>query len=91
MAAFEDDNLMVDEADGATLGSVDSSLVAGGGVAAGGMGGMGGVGAVGAGAGAGGAMMTAEEPADTILHMRRYDLSITYDKYYQTPRVWLVG
>lgn len=22
---------------------------------------------------------------------RRYDVSITYDKYYQTPRVWLLG
>lgn len=22
---------------------------------------------------------------------RRYDLSITYDKYYQTPRIWLFG
>ena len=24
-------------------------------------------------------------------HLRRYDLDITYDKYYQTPRVWLFG
>jgi ubiquitin-like-conjugating enzyme ATG3 len=23
--------------------------------------------------------------------IRRYDLSITYDKYYQTPRIWLYG
>lgn len=23
--------------------------------------------------------------------VRRYDLSITYDKYYQTPRIWLFG
>ena len=23
--------------------------------------------------------------------MRTYDLSITYDKYYQTPRVWMMG
>lgn len=23
--------------------------------------------------------------------IRTYDLSITYDKYYQTPRVWLMG
>ena len=22
---------------------------------------------------------------------RRYDISITYDKYYQTPRVWMTG
>ena len=26
-----------------------------------------------------------------ILMTRTYDLSITYDKYYQTPRVWLNG
>ena len=26
-----------------------------------------------------------------ILKVRTYDLSITYDKYYQTPRVWLMG
>eukprot|EP00300_Choanocystis_sp_HF-7_P027993 c33330_g1_i1.p1 GENE.c33330_g1_i1~~c33330_g1_i1.p1 ORF type:complete len:347 (+),score=81.39 c33330_g1_i1:52-1092(+) len=31
-----------------------------------------------------------EEP-DNILKTRTYDLSITYDKYYQTPRFWLVG
>mmetsp|Transcript_27201 Transcript_27201/g.68073 ORF Transcript_27201/g.68073 Transcript_27201/m.68073 type:complete len:328 (-) Transcript_27201:53-1036(-) len=28
---------------------------------------------------------------DHILKTRTYDLSITYDKYYQTPRVWLNG
>lgn len=28
---------------------------------------------------------------DAILYTRTYDLSITYDKYYQTPRVWLFG
>ncbi|KAL9655087.1 hypothetical protein ABK040_008868 [Willaertia magna] len=28
---------------------------------------------------------------DDILKTRTYDLSITYDKYYQTPRVWLFG
>lgn len=28
---------------------------------------------------------------DSILHTRTYDISITYDKYYQTPRVWLFG
>ncbi|KAI9592440.1 autophagocytosis associated protein [Syncephalis fuscata] len=28
---------------------------------------------------------------DNILRTRTYDLSITYDKYYQTPRVWLFG
>jgi ubiquitin-like-conjugating enzyme ATG3 len=26
-----------------------------------------------------------------IIKCRRYDISITYDKYYQTPRCWLVG
>lgn len=28
---------------------------------------------------------------DNILKTRTYDLSITYDKFYQTPRVWLFG
>ena len=28
---------------------------------------------------------------DHILKTRTYDISITYDKYYQTPRVWLNG
>jgi ubiquitin-like-conjugating enzyme ATG3 len=37
--------------------------------------------------------LVAEEPDDNdaILYTRTYDLSITYDKYYQTPRVWLFG
>lgn len=26
-----------------------------------------------------------------ILQTRTYDLYITYDKYYQTPRLWLFG
>lgn len=26
-----------------------------------------------------------------ILATRTYDLNITYDKYYQTPRLWLSG
>ena len=26
-----------------------------------------------------------------IERTRTYDVSITYDKYYQTPRVWLFG
>lgn len=26
-----------------------------------------------------------------IMKVRTYDLSITYDKYYQTPRVWMMG
>ncbi|CAM9501956.1 unnamed protein product, partial [Phaeothamnion confervicola] len=37
------------------------------------------------------AYMTAEEPEDVIVRTRSYDLSITYDKYYQTPRIWLLG
>ncbi|KAJ1925290.1 E2-like enzyme [Tieghemiomyces parasiticus] len=28
---------------------------------------------------------------DKILRTRTYDISITYDKYYQTPRIWLSG
>ncbi|KAI8916113.1 autophagocytosis associated protein, partial [Gorgonomyces haynaldii] len=34
------------------------------------------------------AALAAEE---NILKTRTYDMSITYDKYYQTPRVWLFG
>lgn len=26
-----------------------------------------------------------------IIHTRTYDLHITYDKYYQTPRLWIYG
>eukprot|EP01133_Synstelium_polycarpum_P015949 gene15949-18963_t len=32
-----------------------------------------------------------DDPDDNILRTRTYDISITYDKYYQTPRVWLFG
>ncbi|KAG0447366.1 hypothetical protein HPP92_028357 [Vanilla planifolia] len=32
-----------------------------------------------------------EPEDDNILRTRTYDVSITYDKYYQTPRVWLTG
>jgi len=35
--------------------------------------------------------LRAEEPEDNIVKTRTYDLSITYDKYYRTPRVWLFG
>ncbi|PFH53709.1 hypothetical protein AMATHDRAFT_54144 [Amanita thiersii Skay4041] len=28
---------------------------------------------------------------DNLLQVRTYDVMITYDKYYQTPRVWLIG
>ena len=33
----------------------------------------------------------AEDASSNLLKTRTYDLSITYDKYYQTPRVWLIG
>ncbi|KAH8373369.1 hypothetical protein KR009_004554 [Drosophila setifemur] len=32
-----------------------------------------------------------EASGDPVLHTRTYDLHITYDKYYQTPRLWVVG
>eukprot|EP00246_Nothoceros_aenigmaticus_P003851 TRINITY_DN15064_c0_g1_i1.p1 TRINITY_DN15064_c0_g1~~TRINITY_DN15064_c0_g1_i1.p1 ORF type:complete len:316 (+),score=48.66 TRINITY_DN15064_c0_g1_i1:66-1013(+) len=36
--------------------------------------------------------LIAHEPDDdNILRTRTYDVSITYDQYYQTPRVWLTG
>lgn len=28
---------------------------------------------------------------DSILQTRTYDMYVTYDKYYQTPRLWLFG
>lgn len=31
------------------------------------------------------------EQEDTVHKVRTYDLSITYDFYYQTPRLWLLG
>ncbi|KDO29071.1 hypothetical protein SPRG_06126 [Saprolegnia parasitica CBS 223.65] len=39
---------------------------------------------------------TEPEPLETdadgnLVYTRTYDLSITYDKYYRTPRVWLFG
>merc|ERR1711907_483074 len=42
------------------------------------------------GAGSGG-YVVAEAPDAHIVRTRTYDLSITYDKYYQTPRLWLFG
>ncbi|VDK89153.1 unnamed protein product [Litomosoides sigmodontis] len=33
----------------------------------------------------------AEGDMDNVLHTRTYDLHITYDKYYQVPRLWLCG
>ena len=35
--------------------------------------------------------MKAEEPQASLVASRSYDISITYDKYYQTPRAWLLG
>ena len=31
------------------------------------------------------------EPEDTVHRVRSYDLSVTYDFFYQTPRLWLLG
>jgi len=36
-------------------------------------------------------VLRVQEPEDTIVRTRTYDLSITYDKYYRTPRVYLFG
>lgn len=33
----------------------------------------------------------ATESENQVIHTRTYDLHITYDKYYQTPRLWVVG
>ncbi|PPQ84214.1 hypothetical protein CVT25_002157 [Psilocybe cyanescens] len=32
-----------------------------------------------------------EASKNNLLQVRTYDVMITYDKYYQTPRVWLIG
>ncbi|KAF8196604.1 putative E2-like enzyme [Pholiota molesta] len=32
-----------------------------------------------------------EAAKGNLLQVRTYDVMITYDKYYQTPRVWLIG
>lgn len=32
-----------------------------------------------------------EAAKGNLLQVRTYDVMITYDKYYQTPRVWLLG
>lgn len=34
---------------------------------------------------------TESTDTDQVIHTRTYDLHITYDKYYQTPRLWVVG
>mmetsp|Transcript_12293 Transcript_12293/g.18326 ORF Transcript_12293/g.18326 Transcript_12293/m.18326 type:complete len:386 (+) Transcript_12293:114-1271(+) len=38
-----------------------------------------------------GAILRVEEPEDNIERTRTYDISITYDKYYRTPRIFLFG
>ena len=35
--------------------------------------------------------LRAEEPEDHVVHLRTYDLLISYDKYYSVPKFWLVG
>lgn len=32
-----------------------------------------------------------DDADNEIVSTRTYDLNITYDKYYQTPRLWLCG
>eukprot|EP00898_Chlorokybus_atmophyticus_P001075 jgi/Chlat1/1969/Chrsp158S02310 len=36
-------------------------------------------------------LLRAVEPEDNILHTRTYDITITWDKYYAVPRIWLFG
>ncbi|KZS98479.1 hypothetical protein SISNIDRAFT_472381 [Sistotremastrum niveocremeum HHB9708] len=39
-----------------------------------------------------GAATTEDEPSKAnLLQVRTYDVMITYDKFYQTPRIWLLG
>lgn len=33
----------------------------------------------------------AATPSGGIMQTRTYDLNITYDNYYRTPRLWLFG
>jgi len=35
--------------------------------------------------------ITAHEPEDNIIRTRRYDITICYDNFYRTPRVFLFG
>lgn len=35
--------------------------------------------------------VAAADAGSNIVETRTYDLFITYDKYYQTPRLWLAG
>ena len=76
MADFEDDNILVDDdADAAAAAAQGNTPTAETMTTAGGGGGIGGPG------------MSGGKTVPT----RRYDISITYDKYYQTPRVWMTG
>jgi ubiquitin-like-conjugating enzyme ATG3 len=40
---------------------------------------------------ASGKYVVKQELEDTVHKNRTYDLSITYDFYYRTPRLWLIG
>mmetsp|Transcript_9432 Transcript_9432/g.18337 ORF Transcript_9432/g.18337 Transcript_9432/m.18337 type:complete len:369 (-) Transcript_9432:284-1390(-) len=40
---------------------------------------------------ASGGILRVTEPEDNIERTRTYDISITYDKYYRTPRIFLFG
>ena len=42
-------------------------------------------------AGEGSKKGAATRQSDGLVHTRSYDLSLTYDRYYQTPKVWLFG
>ncbi len=37
------------------------------------------------------ALRPSKSKQDGLMRCRTYDLFITYDKYYQTPRMWLSG
>ena len=38
-----------------------------------------------------GGVTTENTPSSNLVRARRYDVSITYDNYYRTPRFWLFG
>lgn len=40
---------------------------------------------------ASGKYVVMNEQEDTVTKTRTYNLSITYDFYYKTPRLWLIG
>jgi ubiquitin-like-conjugating enzyme ATG3 len=40
---------------------------------------------------ASGKYVVMNEQEDTVHKTRTYNLSITYDFYYKTPRLWLIG